>query len=140
VPRKSDNRSRRRNGNRLCWTRPGNCSSPRAIAVLGLPRSQCGWDRLGCRAFGISHQDDLFAAVVAANLRRGDRAEVETSDTCAGATGWSVLNEDPEVPVLHREAYERMDDSEALRAVYLGLLQWLEDLLLRRFQHVARRG
>ena len=33
--------------------------------------------------------------------------------------------------VLHRQAYERIEESEALRAVYLGLLQWLEDLLLQ---------
>jgi hypothetical protein len=32
---------------------------------------------------------------------------------------------------LHREAYERMEESEALRALYLGLLEWLEDLLLQ---------
>jgi hypothetical protein len=33
--------------------------------------------------------------------------------------------------LLHREGYERMEESEALRAVYLGLLQWLEGLLLQ---------
>jgi hypothetical protein len=58
-------------------------------------------------------------------------AEVETSDRAPRDGLEAFLSKTQRYRVLHREAYERMEDSEALRAVYLRLLQWLEDLLLQ---------
>jgi AcrR family transcriptional regulator len=126
-----DNRSRRRNGNQLWWSRPGSCSSPRAVAVLGF--AEVG------RAAGIASaavhwyfptKDDLFAAVLERVFGEAI-AEVEASDRAPRDRLEAFLSKTQKYRVLHREAYERMEESEALRAAYSGLLQWLEDLLLR---------
>src|ERR1700719_1823657 len=75
-------------------------------------------------------KDDLFAAVL--ELIFGEAiAEVEASDRAPRDRLEAFLARTQRYRVLHREAYERMEESEALRAVYLVLLQWLEDLLLQ---------
>jgi AcrR family transcriptional regulator len=75
-------------------------------------------------------KDDLFAAVLERIF--GDAiAEVETSDRGPRDRLEAFLSKTQTYRVLHREAYERMEESEALSAVYMGLLQWLEDLLLQ---------
>jgi AcrR family transcriptional regulator len=75
-------------------------------------------------------KDDLFAAVLERIF--GDAiTEVETSDHGPRDRLEGFLSKTQTYRVLHREAYERMEESEALRAVYMGLLQWLEDLLLQ---------
>jgi len=58
-------------------------------------------------------------------------AEVEASDRAPRDTLEAFLSKTQGYRGMHREAYERMEESEALRAVYVGLLQWLEDLLLQ---------
>jgi AcrR family transcriptional regulator len=75
-------------------------------------------------------KDDLFAAV----LQRvfGDAiAQAEASGRAPRDRLAAFLSKTQKYRGLHREAYERMEESEALRAVYLSLLQWLEDLLLQ---------
>ena|SRR6201997_1860001 len=75
-------------------------------------------------------KDDLFAAVLERVF--GDAiAEVEASDRAPRDRLEAFLSKTQGYRGMHREAYERMEESEALRAVYVGLLQWLEDLLLQ---------
>ena len=75
-------------------------------------------------------KDDLFAAVLERVFGEAI-AEVEASDRAPRDRLEAFLLNTQRYRVLHREAYERMEDSEALRTVYFGLLQWLEDLLLQ---------
>ena len=75
-------------------------------------------------------KDDLFAAVLERVFGEAI-AEVEASDRAPRERLEAFLLKTQRYRVLHREAYERMEDSEALRTVYFGLLQWLEDLLLQ---------
>jgi AcrR family transcriptional regulator len=75
-------------------------------------------------------KDDLFAAVLERIFGEAI-AEVEKSDHAPRDRLEAFLSKTQRYRVLHREVYERMEESEALRAVYLGLLQWLEDLLLQ---------
>ena len=75
-------------------------------------------------------KDDLFAAVLERVFGEAI-AEVAASDRAPRDRLEAFLLETLKYRLLHREAYERMEDSEALRAVYLGLLQWLEGLLLQ---------
>src|ERR1700741_3846074 len=75
-------------------------------------------------------KDDLFAAVLERVF--GDAiAEVEASDRAPRDRLEAFLSKTQGYRGMHREAYERMEESEALRAVYVGLLHWLEDLLLQ---------
>jgi AcrR family transcriptional regulator len=75
-------------------------------------------------------KDDLFAAVLERVFGEAI-AEVEASDRAPRERLEAFLLKTQRYRVLHREAYERMEDSEALRTVYFGLLQWLDDLLLQ---------
>jgi AcrR family transcriptional regulator len=75
-------------------------------------------------------KDDLFAAVLKQVFGEAI-ADVEASDGVPRDKLEAFLSKTKGYRVLHREAYERMEESEALRTVYLGLLQWLEDLLLQ---------
>jgi AcrR family transcriptional regulator len=75
-------------------------------------------------------KDDLFAAVLEQVFGEAI-AEVDASDLTARDMLEAFLSKTKDYRVLHRQAYERMEESEALRGVYLGLLQWLEDLLLQ---------
>src|SRR3984957_5852683 len=75
-------------------------------------------------------KDDLFAAVLEQVFGEAI-ADVDASDRSARDKLEAFLSMTKGYRVLHRQAYERMEESEALRAVYLGLLQWLEDLLLQ---------
>jgi AcrR family transcriptional regulator len=75
-------------------------------------------------------KDDLFAAVLERVFGEAI-ADVEAADRAPRDRLEAFLSKTQKYRVLHREAYERMEDSEALRAVYFGLLQWLEDLLLQ---------
>lgn len=63
-----------------------------------------------------------------------------TRPTGRRATSWRRSSKTKGYRVLHRQAYERMEESKALRAVYLGLLQWLEDLLLRAISERIPEG
>jgi AcrR family transcriptional regulator len=75
-------------------------------------------------------KDDLFAAVLERIFDEAI-ADVEASDRAPRDRLEAFLSKTQSYRILHREAYERMEDSEALRVVYLGLLEWLEDLLLQ---------
>jgi AcrR family transcriptional regulator len=75
-------------------------------------------------------KDDLFAAVLERIFDEAI-ADVEACDSAPRDRLEAFLSKTQRYRILHREAYERMEDSEALRAVYLGLLQWLENLLLQ---------
>jgi AcrR family transcriptional regulator len=75
-------------------------------------------------------KDDLFAAVLERIFDEAI-ADVEASDSAPRDRLEAFLSKTQRYRILHREAYERMEDSETLRAVYLGLLQWLENLLLQ---------
>jgi AcrR family transcriptional regulator len=75
-------------------------------------------------------KDDLFAAVLQRVFGEAI-ADVEASDREPRDRLETFLSKTQKYRGLHREAYERMEESEALRAVYSGLLQWLEDLLLQ---------
>jgi AcrR family transcriptional regulator len=75
-------------------------------------------------------KDDLFAAVLERIFDEAI-ADVEACDNAPRDRLEAFLSKTQRYRILHREAYERMEDSEALRAVYLGLLQWLENLLLQ---------
>lgn len=75
-------------------------------------------------------KDDLFAAVLERVFGEAI-ADVEASDRAPRDRLEAFLSKTQKYRVLHREAYERLEESEALRAVYSGLLQWLEDLLLQ---------
>lgn len=74
-------------------------------------------------------KDDLFAAVLAQifeDLTSGlDAAGGSPKDRLV-----SFLSTRDRYQALHREAYERMEESEAVLAVYLRILDWLEGLLL----------
>jgi AcrR family transcriptional regulator len=77
-------------------------------------------------------KDDLFAAVLQHIF--GDAiAEVEVAefDVSARDKLEAFLSRTAGYRVLHRQAYERMDDSEPLRTVYTELLKWLEDTTLQ---------
>jgi AcrR family transcriptional regulator len=84
-------------------------------------------------------KDDLFAAVL---KRIFDEAiaDVEACDSAPRDRLEAFLSKTQRYRILHREAYERMEDSEALRAVYLGLLQWLENLLLQAISERLPEG
>ena len=75
-------------------------------------------------------KDDLFAAVLERVFGEAI-AEVEASESAPRDRLEAFLSKTQGYRGLHREAYERMGESEALRSLYLGLLQWLEDLLLQ---------
>jgi AcrR family transcriptional regulator len=75
-------------------------------------------------------KDDLFAAVLDRVFGEAI-AEAEASESAPRDRLETFLSKTQGYRVLHREAYERMAESEALRSVYLGLLQWLEDSLLQ---------
>jgi AcrR family transcriptional regulator len=75
-------------------------------------------------------KDDLFAAVLEQVFGEAI-ADVAASDRAARDKLEAFLSKTKGYRVLHRQAYERIEESEALRAVYQGLLQWLEDLLLQ---------
>jgi AcrR family transcriptional regulator len=75
-------------------------------------------------------KDDLFAAVLERIFDEAI-ADVEACGSAPRDRLEAFLSKTQRYRILHREAYERMEDSEALRAVYLGLLQWLENLLLQ---------
>jgi AcrR family transcriptional regulator len=75
-------------------------------------------------------KDDLFAAVLQRVFGEAI-AEVEASESAPRDRLEAFLSKTQSYRVLHREAYERMEESEALRSLYLGLLRWLEDLLLQ---------
>ena len=75
-------------------------------------------------------KDDLFAAVLEQVFGEAI-ADVDASDLAARDKLEAFLSKTKGYRVLHRQAYERIEESEALRAVYQGLLQWLEDLLLQ---------
>src|ERR1700722_14832016 len=68
-------------------------------------------------------KDDLFAAVLE-QVFGGAIADVDAPDPAARATLEAFLSKTMGYRVLPRQAYERIEESEALRAVYLGLLQW----------------
>ena len=72
------------------------------------------------------YPNDLFAAVLQRVFGEAI-ADVEASDRAPRDRLEAFLSKAQKYWVLHREAYERMEESEALRAVYSGLLQWLED-------------
>ena len=75
-------------------------------------------------------KDDLFAAVLERVFSEAIK-EAEASDHAPRDRLEAFLLKTQRYRLLHREAYERMEESEALRAVYLGLLQWLEGVLLQ---------
>ena len=75
-------------------------------------------------------KDDLFAAVLEQVFGEAI-ADVDASDRAARDKLEAFLSKTKGYRVLHRQAYERIEESEALRAVYLELLQWLEGLLLQ---------
>ena len=75
-------------------------------------------------------KDDLFAAVLEQVFGEAI-ADVDASDRAAQDKLEAFLSKTKGYRVLHRQAYERMEESEALRAVYLMLLHWLEDILLQ---------
>jgi AcrR family transcriptional regulator len=75
-------------------------------------------------------KDDLFAAVLERVFGEAI-AEAEAPGRAPRDRLEAFLSKTQKYRVLHREAYERMEESEALRAVYSGLLQWLEDSLLQ---------
>jgi AcrR family transcriptional regulator len=86
-------------------------------------------------------KDDLFAAV----LRRifGEamtEVEAEEFDHSARDKLEAFLSKTQGYRVLHRQAYERMDESEALRTVYVQLLEWLEGLLLKAISDEVPQG
>ncbi|MDH6678626.1 AcrR family transcriptional regulator [Rhodococcus sp. LBL1] len=77
-------------------------------------------------------KDDLFAAVVD-DLFNGVRAQVEADPSLAGDPREelvALLTESQRFRALHREAYERIEESEALRAVYATMQDALEGRLL----------
>jgi hypothetical protein len=67
-------------------------------------------------------KDDLFAAVLERVFGEAI-AEVEASDPAPRDRLEALLPKTQKYRVLRREAYERIEESEALRAVYSGLLQ-----------------
>jgi AcrR family transcriptional regulator len=67
-------------------------------------------------------KDDLFAAVLERVFGEAI-AEVEASDPAPRDRLEALLSKTQKYRVLRREAYERIEESEALRAVYSGLLQ-----------------
>lgn len=75
-------------------------------------------------------KDDLFAAVLERVFSEAI-AEVEASDSPPRDRLEAFLVRTQRYRVLHREAYERVEESAALRAWYFGLLQWLDALLLQ---------
>ncbi|MEU5761253.1 TetR/AcrR family transcriptional regulator [Nocardia sp. NPDC047648] len=74
-------------------------------------------------------KDDLFAAVLE-QIFTDVRSEVEALDSGPRETLTSFLTRTNQYRVLHREAYERMEESEALRTLYSNMLQWLESQLM----------
>jgi AcrR family transcriptional regulator len=84
-------------------------------------------------------KDDLFAAVLEQVFGEAI-ADVDASDRAARDKLEAFLSKTKGYRVLHRQAYERMEESKALRAVYLGLLQWLEDLLLQAISERVPEG
>lgn len=76
-------------------------------------------------------KDDLFAAVIASIFGEA-RAEVEADSALAGdprAELIALLVRMEPYRGLHRVAYERMEETEALRSIYEEMLDWLEGRL-----------
>ena len=84
-------------------------------------------------------KDDLFAAVLEQVFGEAI-ADVDASDRAARDKLEAFLSKTKRYRGLHRQAYERMEESNALRSVYLGLLQWLEDLLLQAISERIPEG
>ena len=84
-------------------------------------------------------KDDLFAAVLEQVFGEAI-ADVDASDRAARDKLEAFLSKTKRYRGLHRQAYERMEESKALRSVYLGLLQWLEDLLLQAISERIPEG
>lgn len=74
-------------------------------------------------------KDDLFAAVLGERLA-DERRRVESAGADPFRQLVDFLTELEPYRALHREAYERVDESEAVRAVYLDLQRWLDERLL----------
>lgn len=76
-------------------------------------------------------KDDLFAAVLH-QVFGGATAEVEAEQFDSARDKLEAfLSRTQGYRLLHRQAYERMEESEALESVYVDLLRWLEELLLQ---------
>jgi AcrR family transcriptional regulator len=84
-------------------------------------------------------KDDLFAAVLEQVFGEAI-AEVEASDRAPRDRLEAFLSKTKGYRVLHRQAYERIEESEALRGVYTELLRWLEDLLLQSISERLPEG
>ena len=84
-------------------------------------------------------KDDLFAAVLEQVFGEAV-ADVDASDLAARDKLEAFLSKTKRYRGLHRQAYERMEESNALRSVYIGLLQWLEDLLLQAISERIPEG
>lgn len=87
-------------------------------------------------------KDDLFAAVIDAIFSE-ERARIESDPEIAGdprdeLVGALVAMEP--YRGLHREAYERMDSSEAVREVYGRMQEWFDGHLLAIISSRAPEG
>ncbi|MDH6679120.1 AcrR family transcriptional regulator [Rhodococcus sp. LBL1] len=77
-------------------------------------------------------KDDLFAAVVTSYFDE-ERARIESDPEIGGDPGRELVSAlTTLVPyrALHREAYERMDGSEAVRTAYAQVQEWVDNRLI----------
>ncbi|QRY45174.1 TetR/AcrR family transcriptional regulator [Mycolicibacterium nivoides] len=74
-------------------------------------------------------KDDLFAAVLGQIFDEA-RADVEDLDVTPEEKLVRLLEATKAYRIIHREAYERMAESQGLRAVYSETAEWLECQLL----------
>lgn len=75
-------------------------------------------------------KDDLFAAVLDQIFEEA-RSGIDAAGGSPRDELEKFLSASARYRVLHREAYERMEQSEAMRAVYSRVMQWLAEQLLR---------
>ncbi|WP_316574201.1 TetR/AcrR family transcriptional regulator [Nocardia canadensis] len=87
-------------------------------------------------------KDDLFAAVIA-SIFEAERARVEADATLSGdprAELVALLVRMEPYRALHRVAYERMEETATLRAVYEQMRDWLEQRLFAAMSERAGGG
>lgn len=87
-------------------------------------------------------KDDLFAAAVT-SIFDSVRERVEADPSINGEPYGelvALLSESQSYRNLHREAYERMEGSEAVRAAYEHVQSWLDERLLAAIAQRNRGG
>ncbi|MGE0220405.1 TetR/AcrR family transcriptional regulator [Mycolicibacterium sp.] len=84
-------------------------------------------------------KDDLFAAVLA-SIFADHKSAAETDSASPRDRLIATLSANQQLSGLHRDAYQRMENSGAVRAVYTEAQGWLHQLLVQAIESELPEG